>query len=367
MTANATPIARSALMALSLAFFVAACSSGGSGYDPSRSAGKSPHYKVGKPYKINGRWYRPEEDDDYEKVGIASWYGRDFHGKRTANGEIYDMNRLSAAHTTLPMPSMVEVKNLKNGRKIVVRVNDRGPFADDRLIDLSREAARRLGFEKDGLTKVRVKFLGPAQLSAKAPKQSPRMKRAAVEENPNLHIATVGGQEGALAAVQPILLATEPVENSYEIRVVDGTAGTEPNAEQGKTPIQVASLSMDPVDSASDIEAPVDNEAPAEVVSGPTALVSPALVPDADGPPDTHTAQYEIRIAALSQLDNIEVLKARLESIGPLTITPAESATGSVFYRINMGPFTSLEMANERLDAVREAGYDDAGIVDLQR
>ncbi len=365
MTAYATPIARSAIIVLSLALFAASCSSGGNRYD----VGKSPHYKVGKPYKINGRWYRPEEDENYQKVGIASWYGRDFHGKRTANGEIYDMNRLSAAHTTLPMPSMVEVKNLNNGRKIVVRVNDRGPFADDRLIDLSREAARRLGFEQAGLAKVRVKFLGPAQLSARAPKKSPRIKRASISENPTIHTASVGGQGGAMAAAQPILVASETIENTNEIRVIDSTVSTDSDETSSESSIQTAALTMEPVDTAGTPDPVFENdEQPATLASAPTALVLIDVTGDAETSTDTGSQQqYEIRIAALSQLDNIEVLKARLESIGPLTIAPAESDNGSVFYRINMGPFSSLDIANERLDAVREAGYNDAGILDLQR
>ena len=125
---------------------------------------RSPHYKVGKAYKINGRWYQPAEDPTYNRTGIASWYGRDFHGRPTANGEIFDMNQMTAAHTTLPLPSLVEVKNLENGRRVTVRVNDRGPFANDRIIDLSRAAARELGFEQNGLARVRVRYLGPAPL-----------------------------------------------------------------------------------------------------------------------------------------------------------------------------------------------------------
>lgn len=121
-------------------------------------------YKVGKPYQVGGVWYVPREQPDYDARGVASWYGEAFHLKATANGETFDMNAVTAAHTTLPLPSMVEVTNLDNGRKLVVRVNDRGPFADNRIIDLSREAARQLGFERAGLAKVRVRYVGPAPL-----------------------------------------------------------------------------------------------------------------------------------------------------------------------------------------------------------
>lgn len=112
--------------------------------------------KVGNPYKVAGVWYYPKEDPTYDKIGYASWYGRDFHGKKTANGEIYNMNALTAAHKTLPMPTFVKVTNLENNRSIVLRVNDRGPFVSGRLIDVSRRGAQLLGFEKQGVTRVRI-------------------------------------------------------------------------------------------------------------------------------------------------------------------------------------------------------------------
>ncbi len=116
-------------------------------------------YKVGKPYDIDGITYRPMVDESYDETGIASWYGPKFHGKRTANGEFFDMNAVSAAHKTLPMPSMVRVTNLDNGRVISVRVNDRGPFVRGRIIDMSRRGAQLLGFRYKGTARVRVRIL----------------------------------------------------------------------------------------------------------------------------------------------------------------------------------------------------------------
>jgi rare lipoprotein A len=122
-------------------------------------------YRVGKPYTVAGRVYIPEEDTNYSATGIASWYGDDFHGRFTSNGEIYDMNSISAAHKTLPLPSYVRVTNLANKRSIVVRVNDRGPFAQDRVIDLSYKTAHLLGFHGRGLAKVKVDYVGRAPLT----------------------------------------------------------------------------------------------------------------------------------------------------------------------------------------------------------
>lgn len=123
---------------------------------PETSAGT---YKVGNPYNIGGVWYYPKVDYNYEETGIASWYGRKFHKRRTANGEIFDMNLITAAHRTLPLPSMVQVTNLRNGRSLKVVVNDRGPFAHGRIIDLSRRAAQLLGFERAGTAPVRVTII----------------------------------------------------------------------------------------------------------------------------------------------------------------------------------------------------------------
>jgi rare lipoprotein A len=169
-----------AITAFSCAF-VAGCSSGGKlagVIDPRYGVTASPRvvepgepvpkgggaYRVGRPYVIGGRTYVPAENADYRAEGVASWYGDDFHGRLTANGEVYDMASISAAHPTLPMPSYVRVTNLANQRSLVVRVNDRGPYHADREIDLSGKAAELLGFRANGLARVRVEYVGRAPL-----------------------------------------------------------------------------------------------------------------------------------------------------------------------------------------------------------
>ena len=121
--------------------------------------------KLGNPYTINGRTYYPSDDPAYRAEGVASWYGSDFHGRRTANGEVYDMHAISAAHPTMPMPSYARVTNLENGRSIIVRVNDRGPYAHGRIIDLSTGTAKALGTYGQGLARVRVEYVGRAGLA----------------------------------------------------------------------------------------------------------------------------------------------------------------------------------------------------------
>jgi rare lipoprotein A len=158
------PFAR--LLTLSLLLLVAACAS-----QPKRPVVQTPAppagptapggVKIGKPYQVFGRTYVPADDRSYDEVGIASWYGPTFHAKATATGEIYNQDDVTAAHKTLPMPSWVEVTNLDNGRKLVVRVNDRGPFVDGRIIDLSRRSAQLLGVDGPGLARVRVRRVFP--------------------------------------------------------------------------------------------------------------------------------------------------------------------------------------------------------------
>lgn len=122
-------------------------------------------YKLGRPYNVAGRWYVPHEDAAYDRQGVASWYGDDFHGRRTSNGELFDRYALSAAHPTLPLPSYVYVTNLQNGRTVMVRVNDRGPYVGGRIIDLSHAAASALGYVGQGRARVRVQYAGRAPLN----------------------------------------------------------------------------------------------------------------------------------------------------------------------------------------------------------
>ncbi|SDD73429.1 septal ring lytic transglycosylase RlpA family protein [Rhodospira trueperi] len=160
------------------------------------SSSQAGHFKVGDPYTINGQHYVPRDDLAYNETGVASWYGPGFHGKSTANGERFDENALTAAHRTLPLPSMVQVTNLDNGRTVVLRVNDRGPFAKDRILDVSKRAAEVLGFRRRGKAPVRVTILaeeslalrtggGPvAPSSAPPPVAAPTFQMATVYPNP---------------------------------------------------------------------------------------------------------------------------------------------------------------------------------------
>ncbi len=171
--------------------------------------GDEPTYKVGNPYKINGKWYYPAIDYDYDETGYASWYGPGFHGKKTANGEIFDQNKISAAHRTLPLPSIVKVTNLENGKFLEsVRVNDRGPFARDRILDLSKEAAKELGFVNKGVTKVRVEILED---------ESRKFANDLIDDNNKAEAAVVQKISKKEIRVQPTVNENNFAENNEEV------------------------------------------------------------------------------------------------------------------------------------------------------
>ena len=182
-----TSVARGAL-AVAACLVLANCASSGkfaSRVDPKYGVSSSPRvvafgepvpkgggtYRVGKPYTVGGRTYVPEEDVNYRAEGIASWYGDDFHGRLTANGEVFDMTSLTAAHPTMPLPSYARVTNLSNGKSLIVRVNDRGPFHGNRVIDVSNRAAQLLEFRGHGVARVRVEYVGRAPLEGSDDRQ----------------------------------------------------------------------------------------------------------------------------------------------------------------------------------------------------
>jgi rare lipoprotein A len=206
-------------------------------------------FKIGRPYELNGRTYVPAEDPNYRTEGIASWYGPDFHGKPTANGETFDMNGISAAHPTLPMPSYLRVTNLANGRSIIVRINDRGPYARERVTDLSVGAAKALGFYDQGLARVRIEYVGRAPLGGSddrmllatlrqgSPAPTPSLARVAAAApfalpSPNEKPAGRGDRPLALGSPPPAQRPSAPA-GSLARPVVRAPSPSEPPAAYG--------------------------------------------------------------------------------------------------------------------------------------
>jgi len=196
--------------------------------------------RVGPPYEVNGRTYVPTPEPGYEQTGLASWYGPDFHGRQTANGETYDQEGLTAAHPTLPLNSLVQVTNVANGREAIVRINDRGPFVGDRLIDLSRRTADVLGFEGQGTARVHVRYLGPAPRrygvgeGAQAALPRPAVQsepfigtplRPAPSEAPLVQNAAAPQASGAGGAYVVQVGAFSDLTNAHRVRAALETAG----------------------------------------------------------------------------------------------------------------------------------------------
>lgn len=276
-------------------------------------------YKVGQPYEEGGIWYYPHEQPDYDETGIASWYGPNFHGKLTANGEIFDAGGLTAAHPTLPMPVNVRVTNLENGRSLVLRVNDRGPFAQGRIIDVSARAAQVLGFYEKGTARVRVTYLARADLPAG------RSETATV-----------------MAAVAPPAERTQAAAPAGRVQVA------------ALDPISVAPQRYEPRAAEPDDVATTTEDLPP--VAEPTERSNNYPVRDA-GP-----ARYYVQAGTFSHLENAERLKDRLSDAGDTAISSIDR-NGEPLYRVRIGPFDSVDAADAALARLSGLGGSDAKIV----
>ncbi len=162
---------------------ISSCAPSNKNFSIKKSPFSGGQYKVGEPYQIENNIFYPKESFDYLESGVASWYGPNFHGKKTANGEIFNMNLLTAAHKTLQLPSLVKVTNTENNRSVVLRVNDRGPFVKNRIIDVSKKAASILGFQKNGTANVIVEYYGKAKIYDKNGKIIKQKNKVSKENN----------------------------------------------------------------------------------------------------------------------------------------------------------------------------------------
>jgi rare lipoprotein A len=241
-------------------------------------------YRIGKPYTVGGRVYVPEEDANYREEGLASWYGDDFHGRLTANGEVFDMGSLTAAHPTLPMPCYARVTNLGNGKSLIVRVNDRGPYHGNRLIDVSNKAAELLEFKGNGVARVRVEYVGRAPLEGSddlqliatlrtgTPAPSPSLVRVASARSFVPEVVSSGGAVpmpegrpyslGNTSADQASITATSEMSASARSRSA-GRVIENPRAVSYENDPRYASDERPTV-----AYAPVDSRGPSEILAG---------------------------------------------------------------------------------------------------
>lgn len=301
-------------VAVALAALVTGCASNVPAPPKVRVPANAGVYRIGIPYQIGGTWYYPHEQPDYDETGIASWYGPGFYGNLTADGEMFTSQDLTGAHRTLPLPVNVRVTNLENGQSLVVRVNDRGPFSQGRIIDVSERAAKLLGFYEKGTARVRVQYLARADLPT--------------------------GQPQPFGAGTP-----ESVQNSV-------TA-----APSGKVDTSV----LPPVPGAN--QAP-----PPPVVTPPPAPAAPPVMADAGSLPNGQVTKVPVpavtrlyvQVGAFSNLQNAQRLAARL---GPDVKISTILRNGQTLYRVRLGPFATTDDADQALTRMLNSGAPDAHIV----
>jgi rare lipoprotein A len=268
-------------------------------------------YKVGVPYQIGDTWYYPREQPDYDETGIASWYGPTFYGHATANGERFDANALTGAHRTLPLPVNVRVTNLDNGKSLIVRVNDRGPFAKGRIIDLSERAATLLGYKAQGTARVRVTFVSRADLPDGRPQPG--------ETPPAIASAMPAAPTGMIA--------------STPLAPVPGASST-------------------PGVQAAELAPPTVPTADSAVATQPTGIVTTVQVPAA-----TH---LYVQAGAFGSYQNAQRLQVHLGN--GLKISSI-TQHGQTLYRVRLGPFDELGEADRALARLSSLGSNDARIV----
>jgi len=305
------------LSVAALAGFAAGCATEPPHAITANRSGGTGAYRVGVPYQIGDNWYYPHEQPGYDETGIASWYGPTFYGKPTADGEIYDGEGLTAAHRTLPLPVNVRVTNLENGKSLVLRVNDRGPFADGRIIDVSKHAAELLGFYAKGTARVRVTYLARADLPNKIPSDelgTALASNARAARTAKIHVAA--------------LTSSKPGATPKPVRVA--TATPPPPSITGESPASDNAVEQADVDDQAD-----------------------------DVPNTTH---LYVQAGAFGSRENAERLKESLGSAGDLFVSASERQ-GRELYRVRSGPYDDLETANAALARLSDLGNNDARIV----
>jgi rare lipoprotein A len=296
-------------------------------------------YKVGAPYTIDGVTYVPMEEFQHTETGVASWYGPGFHGRYTANGEVYDQHDRTAAHRTLQMPAVLRVTNLDNGRSTVVRVNDRGPYARSRILDVSRAAAEELGMTQNGTARVRVEQL---EMESQAMKQialgggGPNEQRTALDQ----YIAGRRGPPAVVATAQatpapptnPPAVVADANPRSPAVVPIEATGSAGGNGLGTGTPT-VASIAT----------------SAASVPATPATFVQPA-------------GGFYVQTGAFSTATNAERQRGLVNSYGSTEISQASSA-GREVYRVRLGPYTTPEAAGIVADRLKRSGYGDARVV----
>ena len=357
-------------LAVALLAFLCACSSSHrpvyTGHEESTEGvpgfvnGKktSPYVKLGQGYSVDGEDYVPRNQPDYVEEGNASWYGPGFHGGKTANGEVFDSNELTGAHRTLPLPSIVRVTMLSTGKQVYIRINDRGPFAHSRILDMSRAAADKIGLLRAGVAKVRVEYM---------PKESERFAALLAQgrDPKSIDLASEvldynSGNSDVHANV------ASPAEDSHAGSFWDDSkANAEPTPEAAieslKTPPSTETNSAAPVSDvvSSDLAAPaspfaaMDSRPPAPVQH--TAVYTPQ--PSAVSQPIAAAGGIYVQLGAFANQGNAERLVTKYKDIAPLRVVTKSNTAGQELFHVRAGPYAADTGMDVR-DKLVAAGAD---------
>jgi rare lipoprotein A len=353
-----------AIVAIGLSLAACAGSSGRHGGSEAGGYGHSRGYfKVGAPYQVNGVWYYPRVDYDYDETGTASWYGEAFNGRPTANGEIFDLNQVSAAHKTLQLPSVAEVTNLQNGRAVKVRINDRGPYAGDRIIDLSRRAAQLLGFERAGTAPVRVRIVKDESIKVAEAAMRGNIGQIRLAQAPRLPqtgIVALGPKPGGVSAA--------PVSRSIEVAAASPTQRAPLRTVLPESvPVAPPRPAEPPPNAGERSAAPESHSAPRSawpsLIASAHAATEDAVIPARRAAPSAaQTGRIFIQAGMFAVAENAHRLQARFAG---LTSTEVQRVTvnGAPLYRVRLGPMASEAEARRLLGTLAASGISDARVV----
>lgn len=342
-------------------------------------------YRVGAPYEIKGVWYYPAVDYNYDRIGVASWYGAEFEGRYTANGEIFDPNRLTAANTTLPMPSIVAVTNLQNGRSLQLRINDRGPFVDGRLIDVSRRAAQLLGFETRGTTPVEVKILKDASIAAAeaamrnsgqvlladagAPASSvavapPSAAYPAAAPPPRAPVGAAPWVRAHTAQPRPIIHSSPTVARAAAAPATKPAPAGDATSRSGGAYAALSRFALiAPAEAAPLRRSKAPTPKRGSTVAEPTRIAQMPLSRKRDvAHASEPSGQLYIQAGAFSMPDNARRVQSRIARLGKVRVMTA-AVNGLEVFRVRLGPVVSREQADRLLHSVVNSGCPGARIV----
>lgn len=396
---------RSSLLLVAVCLLLAACSSSHrpvySGHEESTEGvpgfinGKkvSPHVKLGQSYSVDGETYVPRNQPEYVEEGMASWYGPGFHGGKTANGESFDTADLTAAHRTLPLPSIIRVTMVSTGKSVYVRVNDRGPFARSRILDLSRAAADKIGLLQKGVAKVRVEYMKAeterfTQLLAQG--RDPKSIDLASEVLNYSAPKPVDVARADVRAQEPTASVSKPGARWKSFNPISNADAAEPptvveSKESTAAPVSDVTTADLPQISPTGAAGAKEEDSPFAVVEAQesTAAPPPPAIEEQQAPtiavrgdppddsvepapkvaPAPASGGYYVQLGAFLKSENAKQVQKKFSANATVEIVQRPNSKGQQLYHVRMGPYASQQQGSAALAKVKAAGGSDARVI----